>query len=210
MSMARVVTGCARATPDPHLLARLLATGEDAAVALVALAVRGNGGTVLAQTSSDLALRTEGEPLDAEPVAWDGPAVRAGFDRGEAVVVPGFVGRDRSGRPTLLGRGGSDLTALFLATRLDADECRLLKDVDGLYTGDPRESPDVRRYVTATWRRALAVGNQVVQPKAVRFAERHGIEFSLGALQTRGGTRVGRGPDNLAVEDEYLAESVSG
>lgn len=204
--------GMARQVADaeyPDLLAGLLSTGEDASVALLAMAVRRVGGRVRALSSAELQIRTTGPVMDAEPIDLDSAGLRHAFDAAPAVVVPGFVGRDASGAVTVLGRGGSDLTALFLATRLAAQECRLVKDVDGLYTDDPRVSPSAGRYATATWSRALAVGNQVVQPKAVRFAERHGAEFVLGALGAENGTRVGHGPDVLAA-GEYLAESVPG
>ncbi len=63
-------------------------------------------------------------------------------------MLPGFVGRDASGRTSVLGRGGSDLTAVFLARELEGS-CRLVKDVDGLYTADPASSgcPAVRHGV---------------------------------------------------------------
>lgn len=205
MGMARDVADAA----FPDLVASLLSTGEDAAVALLAMAVRRAGGRVRALTSAELQIRTTGPALDAEPIELDRGILRDAFEAAPAVIVPGFVGRDASGAPTVLGRGGSDLTALFLATRLGAEDCRLIKDVDGLYTDDPHASPDARVYATATWSRALLVGCQVVQPKAVRFAECHETEFLLGALGANGGTRVGHGPDALAPR-ESLAESVPG
>jgi homoserine dehydrogenase len=107
------------------------------------------------------------------------------------------VGVHDSGEPSLLGRGGSDLTALFLADRLGAVECRLLKDVDGIHTDDPRRSSSAERIERTTWRGALAIGGGVVQDKALQFAWVRGISFRVASLGGSG-TVVGPEPVHAA------------
>lgn len=92
----------------------------------------------------------------------------------------------------LLGRGGSDLTALFVAERLGAQDCRLVKDVDGLYSEDPAGAvAEPRRYRRASWEELLEVGGNLVQRKAVEFARRHRLSFTIGAPLSDEPTRIG-------------------
>ncbi|HZW11277.1 MAG TPA: hypothetical protein VFF69_15345 [Phycisphaerales bacterium] len=179
--------------PRPHeaATATLLATGELTSTALLGLALDTFGVSVETLDAAGVGLRTTGEVLDSSPVALDTVAVRSALARVRAIVVPGFVGRDERNRTTLLGRGGSDLTALFIARHLGA-ECRLVKDVDGLYEWDPaRPGPAPRRYATLSWEGALALDGTIVQHKAVRWARDHGLSFDVGALGAARATRVG-------------------
>jgi homoserine dehydrogenase len=113
--------------PRHEPLAALLATGEAAAAALLALALDRAGLPVTLLDPGQLGLFTQGDPLDAAPVAVDVPFLAAELAR-SIVVIPGRTGRDRRGRPTRLGLGGSDRTALFLARALGAS-CRPPGDV---------------------------------------------------------------------------------
>jgi homoserine dehydrogenase len=120
--------------PQREGLAALLATGESASAALLTLALDRSGLPVTLLDSSQIGLVTQGDPLD--PVAVDVPSLVRELERA-VVVVPGFSGRDALGRPTLLGRGGSDRTARFLARRLGAS-CRLLEGAEGLHASSRR------------------------------------------------------------------------
>jgi len=175
-----------------HDVARVLATAEATSVALLDVALKVEG---VAATGVDLPVRwltTSGPPLDAAPLEADRVWLRSALDRSGVLVLPGFVGCEADGRPTVLGRGGSDLSAIFLAWALDASECRLVKDVDGVYSADPN-GPGVAPfpYRFASWDRVLEVARVLVQPKAVCFARDRGLRFrvaGLGGLGTWVGT----------------------
>lgn len=181
--------------PSPGAVATLLATGEAAASALLTLALQRSGLPATLLDAHTARLATRGDLLDAELVGASSDRIRRALREG-IVVIPGFVGRDASGRIAVLGRGGSDLTAVFLARELGGS-CRLVKDVDGLYTSDPTH-PGARRFATASWETALRVGNGVVQPKAIRLARDAGIVLEVTAAGPFAGTRIGPGPDRLA------------
>ena len=137
---------------DECATAALLATGEATTAALLGLALAKAGTPASVLDAAAIGLRTEGPILDSRAVDLDRGAVHRALARRSALVVPGFLGRDEHGQTTLLGRGGSDLTALFLAGELFADQCVLLKDVDGLYDRDPSEDPvGARRYLRANY-----------------------------------------------------------
>ena len=187
VAAARAVTP----VPPGALMGALLATGEDASVALLVLALAARGVRAQGTCSSRLPVVTRGALDDADPVAVDSAQLRATLEQSDVVVFPGFVGVDVTGVPSLLGRGGSDLTALFLGHALgDAQVC-LVKDVDGVYPADPRANPGIEAYEEMGWSEARRVGGEIVQGKAVDFAERHGMRFRVAGLGGRG-TWVGR------------------
>lgn len=193
--------------PRPHeaATALLLATGELTSTALLGLALDSLGVSVETLDAAGVGLRTTGEVLDSSPVALDVAAVRARLSRVRAIVVPGFVGRDEQHRTTLLGRGGSDLTALFIAQQLGAS-CRLVKDVDGLYEWDPAQpGPAPRRFASLPWDGALALDGTIVQHKAVRWARDHGLSFEVGSPGAREVSSVGPFPVVFAAASEEEA-----
>ena len=181
--------------PEPAATASLLATGEAASAAKLALALNAAGIEAALLDPSAIGLVTRGPLLDADPVGVDDEALRHALERSGAAVIPGFFGRDSSGGYALFGRGGTDLTALFLAHRLGARTCRLLKNVDGVYERDPAEGQRApRRYESISWDDALKLGSRVIQPKGLHYARRERIEFDVAAVGASGGTRVGAGP----------------
>jgi homoserine dehydrogenase len=116
------------ATPEPWATAELLATGERTSAALLGIALDRAGIPARVVNPREIGLEVTGEPLDGEPVAINPKHVRELVAEYPVLVVPGFFGTDASGRTQLLGRGGSDLTAVFLSVSLGAERCRLLKD----------------------------------------------------------------------------------
>jgi acetylornithine deacetylase len=185
--------------PEPAATASLLATGEAASAARLALALDAAGVEAALLDPGGVGLAAHGPLLDADPVSVDGDAVRRALERAEAAVVAGFYGRDSGGGYALFGRGGSDLTALFLAHRLGARSCRLIKDVDGVYEHDPGAGGRApRRYEQISWDDALKLGSRVVQPKTLHYARRERIEFDVGRIGSPIGTHVGPGPSTWA------------
>ena len=159
--------------PAGCLLSSLLKTGEDASGALLGIALTAEGVHAHALLADALGLRTCGPLHDAEPIGADLVALETCLRAHEVVVVPGYVGDRRVG-VALLGRGGSDLTALFLAAQLGAEEVRLVKDVDGVHRWDPKAGDKPSDPLdTASWSEVERIGNGVVQGKALRYAERY-------------------------------------
>ena len=183
--------------PEASPLAALLATGEATAAAMLCLALGKAGIPAKMLDPAQAGLRTEGGTLDADLIAVD--VVRLKRELRQAIVVlPGFVGRCENGYTTLLGRGGSDFTAVFLATELDA-RCVLVKDVDGLYASDPAVPGAHRlRFAETTYETALDIGTQLVQPKAVRLAASRGLRFVVTAIGAINETVVGCRSNRLA------------
>jgi homoserine dehydrogenase len=172
--------------PSAAATATLVATGEATSAAHLWLGLDAAGLRAIALDPRDVGLRVEGHLLDARPVAVDPTRIRAAFapaGGGHAVVVvPGFVGVDAAGRVSLLGRGGSDLSALVIADALGA-RCRLVKDVPGLFERDPaRPGPFARRFATVTFDDAARLDGAILQRKALEFARSRSLAFEVAAL----------------------------
>ena len=193
--------------PDSSALSSLLATGEATSAALLAMALNRGGIPAAVLDPGRVGPVTRGPLLDAEPVSFNREITLSTLSNRPVAVMPGFVGRDRGGEFSLLGRGGSDLTALVVAHFLGAERCRLVKDVDGIYESDPSvgarngcrrghsdEGPAVaggaqrrdparpRRYELLSWDGALRLGAKVTQPKALEYARTHRLSFEVGAM----------------------------
>ncbi len=178
--------------PSPHTVAAVIGTGELESATLLGLHLDRAGllGETLAPGA--IGLVAEGPALDAMPNAVEQDVIRSALERAGIVVIPGFVAVDRHGRTVTLGRGGSDLSALYLADELRADVCRLVKDVHGLYEWDPaRPGPAPRRFASMTYEDALATDGSIVQHKAIRFAQARALRFELGRFNGTRPTRIG-------------------
>ncbi|MCY4398761.1 MAG: hypothetical protein OXE96_05355 [Gemmatimonadetes bacterium] len=182
LAAARAVTS----TPPNALVGALLATGEEASVALLTIALGDVGVAATGFTRARLPVRTRGALADASPVAVDTGRITSTLEYYDAVVFPGFVGVDVTGAPSLLGRGGSDLTALFLGRAVGAAEVRLVKDVDGIFPADPVQGRGLRPFRRLSWAHARDIGGGVVQEKALGYAERNGIRFRVAGMGGRG------------------------
>ena len=186
------------AEPDESMLAALLATGEAASTALLGLALNRAGIPARVLDAVQAGLRTVGGTLDADLIAVDAGRLNRELQKA-VVVLPGFIGRGEGGNTTLLGRGGSDLTALFLAHRLGG-RCVLLKDVDGIYSSDPATaSTRPARFAQLKYETAIQLAGKLVQPKAIRFAATHHIPFNVTSIGSANETLVGSNVDQLAV-----------
>ena len=182
---------------DPHAYASLVGSGEIESASMLTLSLAAHGVPARLLPPEQFTLRAHGDPLDAEPHDFDARLLEATLEEVPAVVVPGFIAHDERNRTVLLGRGGSDFTALFLAARLGA-QCTLVKDVDGLYERDPATpSPAPRRFTQVTWDEALRVAGRLVQPKTIRFAHLHRQSFLVSCPGSPHATLVGPGPSRL-------------
>jgi len=177
-------------SPEPFSTAELLATGERTSAALLGIALDRSGVPARVVNPREIGFEVAGTPLDSEPVSLDTARVHQLLAEHSVLVVPGFFGTDKAGRTHLLGRGGSDLTAVFLAVELKA-RCRLLKDVDGVYESDPAD-PEAhpRRYAQLNYQDALRVAGKLIQPKAVSYLARNHASCEVAALALPYATRV--------------------
>lgn len=188
--------------------ATLLGLGEPEAAAATAIALRTAGLPARLIPASEVGIVAAGGAVDAHPILVDPIVIRAALDDGDIPVVPGYVARRRSGAPVVLGRGGSDLSAIALAAALGG-EAVLLKGTGAVFEWDPSQSdPPPRRFVTLGFEDAIALGDRVIQPRALQHARDQAIDVTVTGLRGREVTIVHEGPTTLldAVADDEVRD----
>ena len=180
--------------PVPRELDVLLATGEQTTIALLSMALQARGCPARSYTGGQVHILTDDSHNKARIEDIDGARVNADLEAGRVVVVAGFQGVDKNGNITTLGRGGSDTTAVAVAAALQADECQILTDVDGVYTTDPRVEPEARRLERITFEEMLemaSLGSKVLQIRAVEFAGKYNVPLRvLSSFEEGEGTLI--------------------
>ena len=160
----------------------LVSTGEQVTIALLAMALHHRGIDARSYTGGQVNILTDNVYGKARIVDIDAQRIREDLDNNRVVVVAGFQGVDAEGNITTLGRGGSDTTAVALAAALNADECKIYTDVDGVYTSDPRIEPDARRLDRITFEEMLELassGAKVLQTRSVEFAGKYRVPIRV-------------------------------
>ena len=160
----------------------LLTTGEQVTISLLSMALQALGCDAISYTGSQVRITTDSEHGKARIKSIDDHRIRESLDDGKVVVVAGFQGVDEQGHITTLGRGGSDTTAVALAAALNADECQIYTDVDGVYTTDPRIEPKARKMNTVSYEEMLemaSLGSKVLQIRSVEFASKYKVPLRV-------------------------------
>ena len=182
------------ADASAEMTARLARLGEYRSAAMMGLVLARMGVRAKVLDPHEIDLLAEGDPLDSDLSSLDENALAEAIDAHEAVIVPGFTaGHARCGAATL-GRGGTDLTAVFFAAKAGAQRARLIKDVDGVYTDDPAKDPSAKRYDRLDYDTAMACSRGLIQPKAIEAARAAGVQLEVAAMGAGEASCVAPGP----------------
>lgn len=168
--------------PEPRELDMIVSTGEQVTIGLTALALIELGIKAKSYTGTQVKILTDNAHTKARILNIDQQNLKADLDAGYVCVVAGFQGVDENGNITTLGRGGSDTTGVALAAALNAQECQIYTDVDGVYTTDPRMVPEARRLKSITFEEMLELasqGSKVLQLRAVEFAGKYKVRLRV-------------------------------
>lgn len=184
-----------QAEPSARELDVLLSTGEQTTIALLAMALEELGCPARSFTGWQVKILTDDSHTKARIIDIEQESIRKSLDNGEVVVVAGFQGVNETGDITTLGRGGSDTTAVALAAALQADECQIFTDVDGVYTTDPRVVENAKRLNSITFEEMLemsSLGAKVLQIRSVEFASKYNVPLRvLSSFEEGPGTFIG-------------------
>ena len=182
------------ANPTEREMDVLLSTGEQTTMALTAMAIQSMGGKAVSLTGAQAGIVTNGVHTKAKISNITPDQIKKHLDRGEIVIVAGFQGETSEGAITTLGRGGSDLTAIALASAVEADACQIFTDVDGVYTCDPRVVPTAKKIEEISYDEMLEMassGSKVMQSRSVEFAKKFGVTFEVrSSFNNNPGTTV--------------------
>ena len=160
----------------------LLATGEQESVALVAMAIQDLGEPAVSLTGGQIGIITDCTHTKARIQKIDTKRIRRELDAGRIVVAAGFQGIDGDFNITTLGRGGSDTTATALAAVLQADECEIYTDVEGVFTTDPRLLKSARKIDRVSYDEMLelaSLGAGVMHSRSIEFAKKYRVPLRV-------------------------------
>jgi aspartate kinase len=179
-------------------------------IGLLAIALHDMGLKARSYTGAQVRVLTDSAFTKARILQIDEDKIRKDLADGAVVIVAGFQGVDGDGNITTLGRGGSDTSGVALAAALNADECQIYTDVDGVYTADPRIVPRARRLDRITFEEMLELaspGSKVLQIRSVEFAGKYKVKLRvLSSFEdpeaTSNGTLI------TFEEDEHMEQAI--
>lgn len=170
--------------PDPREYARLLMSGELRANAALAIALVEAGRAARSLTGREAGIMTDPRPVGALVERVEGEHLKSLIDRNIIPVVAGFQGyylnrEENRDEVSILGRGGSNLTAVALADALGETECTMFTNVDGIYDKDPNKHEDAVKLdeITASELLTWSPFPQVIQKEAVQYACARGVDI---------------------------------
>jgi aspartate kinase len=201
----RLVGWCRELMPLPDAAEAdvVVASGEQVTAGLLALALKARGVPARSWLGWQAPVTTSDAHGAARVLSITTTAIEAAMAAGEVAVVPGFQGATASGRVTTLGRGGSDTSAVALAAALQADECLIFTDVEGVFTTDPRIVPRARKLERISYEEMLelaSVGAKVLHARSVELAMKHRVRLAVLSSFTDA-------PGTWVVSEEDIVES---
>jgi aspartate kinase len=161
-------------SPAPREVDMLLSSGERISAALFSIALNSMGCPATALSGSQAGIITDDNHTNARIIEIRPFRVQEALREGRIAVVGGFQGVSFRKEITTLGRGGSDVTAVALASSLGAEECEIYSDVDGVYSADPNLVGAARRLDELSYQEMQEMGEagaRVLHPGSVEFAK---------------------------------------
>jgi len=190
--------------PDSREMDVLLSSGEQVTVALFAMAVKAAGYDAVSLLGDQVKILTDTMHTKARIKSIDTTSISKRLQEGKIVVVAGFQGVTDAADITTLGRGGSDTTAVALAAALQADQCEIYTDVEGVYTTDPNICTSARKIDRISYDEMLelaSLGAKVLDIRSVGFAKRYNVPVHVRSTFTEA-------EGTLVVEEDRNMESM--
>ena len=172
----------------------LISAGEQVSVGLLALCITSMGYKTRTYLGWQVPIITDSIHTRASIEKIDPTKIIRDLKLGAIVIVAGFQGIDKHGNITTLGRGGGDTSAVVLAHALDAKQCELYSDVDGVFSADPTVCSDARKIDIISYDEMLELASQGargVQIRAIEYAKKHNVTIHVrSSFTTASGTLV--------------------
>lgn len=169
-------------TPDPREYDVLLATGEQVSMALLAMALNAKNCPARSFTGQQIGILTDDQHSNAQILHINKQLIEQELAKGNTLIIAGFQGANAKGDVTTLGRGGSDTTAVALAIAMQAEECQIYTDVEGVFTTDPHLVPEARLLPFISFKEMLTMsrlGAKVLQMRSVELAHAHSMPIRV-------------------------------
>ncbi len=176
--------------PSKRDLDMLLSTGEQVSISLLSMALKSYGYDAVSLTGFQAGIKTEGPHTKNKICDIEIEKIKEYLEQDKIVVVAGFQGINENGDITTLGRGGSDTTAVALASKLNC-ECCIYTDVEGIFSVDPRVYPNAKQLESISYQEMMemaSLGAGVMETRAVEIGYKYNtpIYVASSSTNTRG------------------------
>lgn len=178
LSLAHEITK----TPNRREMDMLLSTGEQVSISLLAMALQAKGYPAVSFNATQVQIITEKIHSKARILDIKTEKITSHLNKGNIVIIAGFQGVTTEQEITTLGRGGSDTTAVALASALSAERCDIYTDVDGVFTADPKIIAHAKKLDEISYVEMLElarVGAKVLHPRAVEIAKKYNVPLRV-------------------------------
>ncbi len=178
----------------------LITVGERISISLLAMALSLQGQEAASFTGSQTGIITCPKHSDARIIDIRPHRVLPHLELGKIVIIAGFQGVSQGGEITTLGRGGSDTSAVAIAIALNADKVEFFKDVEGIFSEDPKINPNAILYPVLSYDEALKIvstGAEILHPRCILLAKKNELPLHIRSfnhsIALREGTRICNG-----------------
>ena len=156
----------------------LLSCGEQMSTAKLSILLNYMGYPAISLTGWQAGIFTTNNNQNANIIRIDTSRILKELNEGKIVIVTGFQGIDENLDITTLGRGGSDTTAVAIASALNCDNCYIFSDVDGVYTADPNKITNTKKLENISYKEMQELSNEgakVLHNRCVQIGEKFNI-----------------------------------
>jgi len=178
----------------PREMDILLSTGELQTVALLTMMLKEKRCDAVGLSGAQAGIITDSNYSKAQILSILENNITKLLDENKVVIVAGFQGIDKFGNITTLGRGGSDLSAVAIASALKAEKCEIYTDVDGVFSGDPNVIHNASLIKSISYEEMLEAatcGAKVLHNRSVSVAKRYKLPIIVKHFsRSNGGTEV--------------------
>ncbi len=196
--------------PPTREMDMLLTTGEQVSISLLAMALYELGHEAISLNAHQVGIHTNEDFTQAKIKRIDTTTIMKYLDRNKIVLIAGFQGIDQDKNLTTLGRGGSDTSAVAIASAIKANRCEIYTDVDGVYTADPRIIPDAKKINQISFDEMLelsSLGAKVLMVRSVIFAKKFNMPVEVkSSFSYSNGTLV---TEETAMMEEIVVSAIT-
>ena len=172
----------------------VLTSGEQVTIGLLSAELKNKGIKSIPLLGWQIPIITDDNHEKAKILHIDNKRIEKFFEKNDVIVLAGFQGISLDGEITSLGRGGSDTTAVAIASSVGAERCDIYTDVDGVYTTDPNIDQNAKKIPKMSYEEMLemaSTGSKVLHTRSVELAMKNNLTLQvLSSLTKETGTFI--------------------
>lgn len=180
--------------PDDREMDMLLSSGEQVSAAKLSILLNKKGYKAVSLTGWQAGIETNNVHQNAKIQSINTERINRELEEGKIVIVAGFQGIDKNNDITTLGRGGSDTTAVAIASAIKADTCYILSDVDGVYSADPKIIKNAKKLDTISFEEMQEIsdaGSKVLHNRCIKIGNEFDTKIiAASTFEENKGTQI--------------------